>query len=98
MATVAELTAAEFTGTLWAAIDAAGGPRQAVTAGYRHLPGAFDAEWLAALDLPIGEGRPPSLPVALLEDQDEFDRYTHGKALTDAYAAHPRTQVYEDIG
>jgi hypothetical protein len=61
MTTFDALRAAEFTGTLWAAIDTAGGPRRPATAGHRHLPGAYDSGWLAALPLPIEENRPQNL-------------------------------------
>lgn len=98
MTSPADLQAAEFTGTLWAALHAAGGPRRPATAGHRHFSRAYDAGWLAALPLPIDENRPPGLPVALLDDRDDFDRHIDGQALTDAYAGRPRTQVYEDIG
>lgn len=94
----ADLHAAKFAGALWAAISAAGGPQRPSTAGHRHFPGTYDAGWLTTLPLPIGEHRPPGAPVALLDDRDDFERHHDGHALTIAYASHPRTQVYEDIG
>jgi len=96
MATRVELLAAEFTGPLWAAICAAGGLRPA-TPEHRHFPRAYDASWLAALPLPIGEYRLPGQPVALLDERDDFDRHLDGRTLSEAYAGRPRTQVYESI-
>jgi len=93
----AELDAARFTGTLWAAIRAAGGPRPA-TRQHRHFPAAFDPGWLASLPLPAGEARPAGQPVALLDARhEEFERHTGSAALEHAYASRPRTQVLEDI-
>ncbi len=96
MSTRVELQAAEFTGPLWAAICAAGGLRPA-TRKCRHFPRAYDASWLAALPLPIGEDRLAGQPVALLDERDDFDRHLDGRALSEAYAGRPRTQVYESI-
>lgn len=98
MTPTASRNAAEFTGTLWAAIHTTGGPRRSATAGPRHWPAAYDTGWLAALPLPIDDKRPTSLPVALLEDRDKFDLHTDAKALADAYISHPRTRAYQDIG
>ncbi len=96
MASPAELQAAKFAGPLWAAIGAAGG-LQPATREHWHFPKAYDARWLAALPLPIGEDRLPGQPVALLDDRDEFDRHLDGLALRDAYATRPRTRVYENL-
>jgi len=93
----ADLLAASFTGPLWAAIAAAGGPRPA-TRQHAHYPGAYDPRWLATLPLPVGADRPPGQPVALLDGQDEFERHQDGAALAASYDRHRRSQVYEDIG
>jgi hypothetical protein len=94
----AEQQAAEITGTLWAAIYAAGGVHRPVRAGHQLYPDALDGQWLASLPLPIDQARPPQAPVALLNEADEFERHDAPKALAVAYANHPRTRVYEDIG
>ena len=89
--------AAWFTGTLWAAILEAGGPR---TAGYLpvHFAGAFDTGWLASLPVPLGDDRSAGQPVALLDPRHtQFERHTQGAALAVAYATRHRTQVLEDI-
>lgn len=91
-----ELQAAEFTGTLWAAICAAGGA-DSLPRVHRHFPGAYDPGTLAALPLPAGAHRPQEQPVALLDDQDAFERHANDGALASAYARCPRTRVYEDI-
>jgi hypothetical protein len=90
-----ESQAAEFVGTLWAAIRAAGGPRPA-SGEHAHFPGAYEPGWLAALPLPTAQTRPPSQRVALTRAHD-FDRYTDDQALTGSYAARPRTWVYENV-
>lgn len=95
-ASAAELAAARFAGVLWAAIQAAGGTRPPAPRP-RHFAGAYDPRWLASLPLPTGPGRPAGQPVALLDDRDEFDRYTSQSTLDAAYADRPRTKVYEDI-
>jgi hypothetical protein len=93
----AENDAARFTGTLWAAIRAAGGPH-APGDTHRHYRGAYDPAWLASLPLPDAVSRPPAQQVALLDDRHaEFERHTDPAALAAAYASQPRTQVMEDI-
>jgi hypothetical protein len=95
MASAAELAAARVTGVLWAAIQAAGGIRAAARES-RHFAGAYDGGWLSGLPVPSGPV-PSGQPVALLDERDEFDRYTDQSALDAAYARQPRTKVYEDI-
>jgi hypothetical protein len=92
----AGLQAAEFTGTLWAAIIIAGGTQPA-TPQHRHVRAAYDPSWLAALPLPAGPGRPAGQPVALLDGGEEFERHCDPAALAAAYATRPRTRVYEHI-
>lgn len=93
----AETEAARFTGVLWAAIHSVGGLEPPDRREY-HFPGSFDREWLASLELPLDENRPPGQPVALLEDRDiEFERHTDNTSLRAAYDSWPRTQVAEDI-
>jgi hypothetical protein len=94
-ASPAALQGAAFTGTLWAAITTTGGTGPART--HRHLRGAYDPEWLSALPLPIGPARPPTQPVALLDDRDRFERHADAARLSDAYMRRPRTQVSEHI-
>lgn len=89
--------AAEITGTLWAAINASEGAHRPASTGHQIYPEAFDAQWLASLPLPIDQARPPTIPVALL-NEEEFERHAAPQALAAAYANHPRTRVYEDIG
>lgn len=95
--TPAEADAATFTGRLWAAIRAAGGPH-APGHACRHFPRAYDTAWLTSLPLPGQASRPPVQPVALLDDRHaEFERHTDPGTLAAAYASYPRTQVLEDI-
>ena len=95
--TPAEQDAATFTGRLWAAIRAAGGPH-APGHACRHFLRAYDTAWLTSLPLPDEASRPPVQPVALLDDRHaEFERHTDPATLAAAYASHPRTQVLEDI-
>jgi Cupin superfamily protein len=96
MNTGAERHAAEVTGTLWAAIHQAGGPRRPASAGHQHWPGAFDQAWLAGLPLPIDQDRPAGAVVALLDATGSFDRHTDERELAAAYADRARTRVYED--
>lgn len=88
--------AAEFTGTLWAAITLAGGTRPAAPR-HHHVRAAYDPAWLAGLPLPAGPARPGAQPVALLDDGEQFERHRDPAALAAAYTARPRTRVYEHI-
>ena len=86
-----------FTGTLWAAIRAGGGPRPPGREA-RRFAGSFDAGWLASLPLPTGQDRPASQPAALADARHEnFERHCDHAALERARALWPRTQVLEDI-
>ena len=94
----AETDAARFTGTLWAAIRTAAGPRPA-SRHHQHFPGAFDPAWLSSLPLPASQDRPAGQPVALLDARHTgFERHLDQAGLDRAYAMWPRTQVLEDIG
>lgn len=90
------LDAAAFTGTLWAAITTAGGPRPAAGTAARHFPAAYGRRWLASLPLP--EPGSCGLPVTLLADSDEFGRFASDQDAALASQAQPRTRVYADIG
>jgi hypothetical protein len=96
----ASRTAARMTGILWAALYDPGAWRYPVE---RHYPRAVDTGWLGSLPLPLGDSRPADQPVALAHSiavprPAGFERYTGAAALAAAYAAHPRTQILEDIG
>lgn len=94
--TPAQSQAAQLTGTLWEAICLAGGT---ATRTPRHFGRAFDPAWLTTLPLPVSEARTPGQPVAMLDAAGgQFERYTDSTALHAAYAARPRTRIYEDIG
>jgi hypothetical protein len=90
-----ESLAAQFTGTLWAAIRSGDGPRP-THHELRHYPGAFDPAWLAALPLPTIETRPPAQQVALVRYR-EYDRYINADALKQAHRARPRTRSFENV-
>jgi hypothetical protein len=94
-ATWATAAAAQITGPLWAAITAGGG---LAATGWACYPGAYDLCWLASLPLPAGPRQPPGQPAALLDRRDTFERHDQPVALAAAYAARPRSIVYEDIG
>ena len=89
------IAAAQITGPLWAAITATGGLDAAEWACY---PGAYDPCWLAGLHLPAGTRQPVGQPAALLDSRDIFERHNDPAAVAAAYAARPRSIVYEDIG
>lgn len=93
-----QIAAAEITGRLWAALKTAGITKPGSAGRYRQFPGAFAPPWLASLPLPVAGDRPGSQPVALLDDRPDFERHHDQAQITAAYQAHPRTQVYEDIG
>jgi len=90
-----ETLAAQFTGTLWAAIRGGDGPRP-THHELRHYPDAYDPAWLATLPLPTTEERPPTQQVALVRYR-EYDRYINGDALREAHRARPRTRSFENV-
>lgn len=92
-----ELIAANFTGTLWAAISGSGGPRHPAR-HHRHFPGAYDAKWASQLRVPIDDDRPTQQPVTLLDDETPWEKHTDNAKIAKAYAHRPRTRVYTDAG
>ncbi|HSX06090.1 MAG TPA: hypothetical protein VLF69_06520, partial [Candidatus Saccharimonadales bacterium] len=85
--------AAEFVGPLWTAIRSADGPRPAKD--HHHLiRGLFDAAWLGSLPLLVGKDRSEKQSVALGSAM-QFERHPTSEALDGAYAARPRTRIYE---
>jgi hypothetical protein len=96
------LVAADITGMVWAAIIAAGGTGRPAVAGHVHYRGVYNKARAALLALPIDEHTAPAGSVALLADthdaHGEFERPAGRQQLAEAYAARPRTRVYEDIG
>jgi hypothetical protein len=93
MSTNPALEAAEFTGTLWAALTDAG-TLEPGAADSLHYPGAYDPAWLAALPLPLHAS---AQPVALAS-HDDLERHDDKHAAALAYTTRPRTRIYEDIG
>ncbi|WP_406431894.1 cupin domain-containing protein [Streptomyces sp. NBC_00631] len=62
----------------------------------RHVSGAFDAEMIESMVLPVAEGKAPSQTVALMDGVD-FERNTRLDAVALAYQERPRTRVYESL-
>lgn len=90
------LIAAEVTGTLWIAIQGTGGHRRAAR-NHDHFSGAFDADWLSGLPLPIGEDRPDGQPVTLVDDGQPWEEHHDSSGLAVACAERPRTRMYSDV-
>jgi len=84
---------------LWTSVVRAGGP-QPDSPRAVHVPGLFDPAVLQGLLLPIGEHRPETQTVVLVDQGIEMERSTGADAIADAYARRPRTRLYEcvDIG
>jgi hypothetical protein len=61
----------------------------------KHLPRAFNDEWIASLPLPA-EDRAPDRTVTLVDGMD-FQRETDEVAIVDAYAERQRTRVFENV-
>jgi hypothetical protein len=95
MTTTPELHAASFTGTLWGAIATAGGPRPLDPQAHLY-PGAYDAGFLAQLQLPHENAKPEAQKIALARVHN-FDRYIDDAARVRANDARPRTLVYESL-
>lgn len=91
-----EERAARLAGSVWAAVNAAGGPG---AAALTHLPAVLDPAWLAALPLPDPDALPPGHAVSMPGPaQDGFERHDDPAALRAAYRQRPRTRIINDIG
>jgi hypothetical protein len=89
MTPAARTHAAEFFGTLWAALHDASATTPPIPAP-RHYASAYDPAWLATLPLPIED---PSQPVDLVEG-GHFERHDNAPELHEAYHRKPRTRIY----
>jgi hypothetical protein len=94
MSASAALDAAEFTGRLWAALTDAGTLEPGDAPDCLHYQRVYDPGWLGGLPLPL---QSPGQPVALASAHD-FERHDDEHASRLAYAARPRTRIYEDAG
>lgn len=85
--------AANVTARLWSAVQ---------STGFQHLTGAallrnyLPHEVLGDLPLPVGDNRPSTQTVALVNGR-QFERTTEAKTLMHRYDQAPRTRVYEGI-
>ena len=88
-------SAAWFVSRLWSALLMAGGPDPS-SRNFTHFRQAFSPAWLDALPLPLGEKRPSTQTVALV-DGTSFQREVNDSAVELAYRRQRRTRVYESI-
>jgi hypothetical protein len=62
----------------------------------QHVPCAVEPRLLSHLSLPLDGRRPPDQPVAMLEGGN-FERTLDQSTATGAYAARPRTRLFEGV-
>lgn len=82
--------AAQYVGTIWAALKASGGP-EAPPDAYHYFPQAFDPAWIESVPLPVDESG-----VVYLGDHDSFERL-RPEEVAAAYATRQRTTIYSQI-
>lgn len=83
-------TTQTFVGTVWPAVQAAGGPT-AAPLEYQYFPQALEPDWVAGTPLPLDEAR-----VVTLAGHDGFERLRPGQVAA-AHEAQPRTKIYGEF-
>jgi Cupin superfamily protein len=69
--------------------------KQSSLQSFVHLPQLFAQSFIESLSLPLGEQKPLTQSIALVDD--DFHREMDIVAAQEAYANKPRTRVYEGI-
>lgn len=85
---------AQFIARLWSATLPVY-RRQSLSQGFVHVPQLFAQSFIESLSLPLGEQKPSTQSIALVDD--DFHREMDIIAAQEAYANKQRTRVYEGI-